>query len=158
MSLFNSWGFIYDFKLSWQLYGMKSSRAIGHVSIELISDVSEAVLISIVRGWCVGSLVRTKTVRARSAGAIIQCADVISHQHLMMETELVSETFDTNSTLTWPIDRENFIEYKLMIILFSDCYTVWMWAILPTFWRCSLPPSSELECVGWLMLYVHKTH
>jgi hypothetical protein len=46
---------------------MKLSQAIGHVNIELISGVSVAVLISIIKGWYDENFVRTTAILAMSA-------------------------------------------------------------------------------------------
>jgi hypothetical protein len=67
---------------------MKSSLAISHLHLQLVSGVS------------------------------VTSTQYSSHQALMMEAETVSETFGTSSTLTWMIAREDFIECKISLCHF----------------------------------------
>jgi hypothetical protein len=42
-----------------------------------------------------------------------------------------------------------------MLLLYLDCYMVWMWAIFQMFWRYMLSSSSGWKCVGWwICMYV----
>jgi hypothetical protein len=43
----------------------------------------------------------------------------------------------------------------LLWIMFSGCYTVWLWAMFLTFQRFMLPLSSRSKCVSlWVAVYI----
>jgi hypothetical protein len=64
---------------SQKIFGINYFRPISNVNVELVSDVSETLSVSVTMGWC---------------------------EPLMMETERVAETSNTNSTWTRLIARQ----------------------------------------------------
>jgi hypothetical protein len=56
MSLRHCYCFLYDLRFSRLLSAIKSSRATSRVKIELQSNVSEAPSASIIREWCISSI------------------------------------------------------------------------------------------------------
>jgi hypothetical protein len=53
----------------------------------------------------------------------------------------------SSKNLTWLPWKCNAM--SLVLIPFLGCYILCLWALLPTFWRYMLPPSSEPKCIGW---------
>jgi hypothetical protein len=50
----------------------------------------------------------------------MELISIVDDQHLMMEAETVSETFDMNSILTRLIAREDFIALPTICVLTSE--------------------------------------
>jgi hypothetical protein len=69
-----------------------------------------------------------------------QCPFMLIYNNTVTQTILNSE-----KKLTWnprPEQKPLGIKKKGLLILFLDCYILWLWAVLLMFQRYMMPPSS----------------